>query len=89
MSGAHNPNPNSGPNPNADPGVTALISANIKSFPQVSICLAYAQMVGLAGSLQLSYPPMLEGMLKALTFVNVSPELLAPECAFGEPHAQP
>jgi hypothetical protein len=78
-----------GPNPNPDPGVTALISANIKSFPQVSICLAYAQMVGLAGSLQLSYPPMLEGMLKALTFVNVSPELLAPECAFGEPHAQP
>lgn len=64
--------------------VTALISANLKSFPQISICLAYAQLVGLAGSLQLNYPPRLEGMLKVLTFVNVSPELLAPECVFGD-----
>jgi hypothetical protein len=64
-------------------GVTYLISGSLKSFPQLSICLSYAQMVGLAGSLQLEYPPMLQGLLKAVSFVNISPELLSPECAFG------
>lgn len=40
-------------------------------------------MVGLFGSYQLKWPANVESLLKSISFVNVAPELLRPECAWS------
>jgi len=62
--------------------MTYSLCSSIKSHPDIAISFNYSQIAGMFGQYQMKWPTGIDLLLKRISFVNISPELIRPECSF-------